>query len=205
MGNRRFHWGGSRGGFRCRGNNVWLVTETETPGGGTLVTGGPGGGGVLVTGEVGLSPEVGETRGRGRVGLAGGREVSSLSLSLASSLSGEAVREMLREEVRILSWLVWGREGAAAVHLAPVGPKWPRQGRWHLVQERGAEGAAGEGSTACPGRAACPAAAGAAVVVACPSAVGEAGVACSAGVLAACSTALGREAAEAAACSAAFF
>ena len=106
--------GGAVGGVsgaevRMFGGIVGLVTETETPGGGRmLVTGGPGGGGVLVTGEVGLSLEVGETKGRGRVGLAGGREVS-LSLSLASSLSGEAVREMLREEVRILSWLVWGR------------------------------------------------------------------------------------------------
>ena len=114
-----------------------------------LVTGGPGGSWVTGMVEGGGGISLGESIGRDKVGLAGGRE--AYSISLASSLSGEAVREMWREEVRILSWLVWASEGAAAVHLAPVGPTWPRQGRRHLVHERGAEDAAGEGSTSCPG------------------------------------------------------
>ena len=99
------------------------------------VKGGKGSGGwwgfegVGVKKALGLSLLVGERTGRDMVGLAGGREMASLSLSLGSSLPGEAVREMWWEEVRIFSWLGWAREEAAAVHLEPVGPKWPRQGR----------------------------------------------------------------------------
>ena len=142
-------------GLQCAG----LGGFTGRAGGGTisgvlggkrwLVTGEPGGSWVTEMVEGGGGISLGESTGRDKVGLAGSREASSISL--ASSLSGDAVREMLREEVRILSWLVWASEGAAAVHLAPVGPTWPRQGRQHLVQERGAEDAAGEGSTSCPG------------------------------------------------------
>ena len=80
-----------------------------------------GQGGLVGRGIVGgrkagwLSLEVGETRRGGRVGLAGGREVSSPSLYLASSLSGDAVREMWREEVQTLSCLLPQKKGFDAL------------------------------------------------------------------------------------------
>ena len=64
---------------------------------------------------LGLSLVVGKIIGRDMMGLAGGRKVSSLSLSLASSLPEDAVREVCWEEVRTFSGLGWEREVAATV------------------------------------------------------------------------------------------
>ena len=55
----------------------------------------------------------------GERGLASRLEEFANSHTLASSLTGETVREVLREEVRILSGLEWAE---VEVHLAPVGP-----------------------------------------------------------------------------------